>query len=190
MTTVEVHTMRRIIFSLAGAAVLAGCGAAGATGTTSPTSSDAPAAAGATLSTMSTSLGVVLTNPQGFTLYYFLPEKNSTIGACTGGCLTAWPPLVATGTPSGPPALTGTLGTVSVMVNGSTENEVTYNGWPLHTYASDTAPGQTNGQGIGGNWFAITPATTATATGTSSTTSTPAAPPATPTASTPGGYGY
>ena len=34
------------------------------------------------------------------------------------------------------------------MVNGATENEVTYNGWPLHTYASDTAPGQTNGQGI------------------------------------------
>ena len=99
------------------------------------------AAAPATLSTMTTSLGTVLTNAQGFTLYYFLPEKNSTIGACTGGCLTAWPPLVATGTPSGPSALTGTLGTVSVMVNGAAENEVTYNGWPLHTYASDTAPG-------------------------------------------------
>jgi hypothetical protein len=75
------------------------------------------------------------------------------------------------------------------MVNGAAANEVTYNGWPLHTYASDTQPGQTNGQGVEGKWFAATPSTSSTATGASSTSSTPT-PAATPTPSTAGGYGY
>jgi predicted lipoprotein with Yx(FWY)xxD motif len=183
--------MRRIIFTLAGAAVLAACGAAGGTGTTSAPATSAPAAApGTTVSTGTTSLGTVLTNAQGFTLYYFLPEKNSTIGACTGGCLSAWPPLVATGTPTGSSAVTGALATVSVMVNGAAQMEVTYNGWPLHTFASDSAAGQVNGQGVSGEWFAATPTTASTATGTSSSTTTPTPVPPTPTASSGGGYGY
>src|SRR5579863_10730059 len=148
--------MRRIIFTLAAAAVLAACGAAGGTGTTSAPATSAPAttapaaSSGTTVMTGTTPLGTVLTNAQGFTLYYFLPEKNSTLGACTGGCLTVWPPLVASGTPTASSAVTGTLATVSVMVNGTAQNEVTYNGWPLHTYASDSMAGQTNGQGIQG----------------------------------------
>ena len=111
----------------------------------------APPSSGTTISTGTTSLGTVLTNSRGFTLYYFLPEKNSTIGACTGGCLTTWPPLVATGTPTAASGATGTLATVSVMVNGAAATEVTYNGWPLHTFASDTAAGQTNGNGVIGH---------------------------------------
>jgi predicted lipoprotein with Yx(FWY)xxD motif len=193
MTTVEVHTMRRIIFTLAAGAVLAACGAAGGTGTTSAPSTSGPAAAGSTVSTVSTgttSLGTVLTNAQGFTLYYFLPERNSKIGACTGGCLTAWPPLVVTGSPTSTSAVTGTLATVSIMANGAAENEVTYNGWPLHTFASDTQPGQTNGEGVGGNWFAVTPGTASTSTGASSASSTPTPAAGTPTASSGGGYGY
>jgi predicted lipoprotein with Yx(FWY)xxD motif len=182
--------MRRIIFTLAAATVLAACGAAGGTGSTSAPATSAPAASGTTVTTGTTSLGTVLTNAQGFTLYYFLPEKNSTLGACTGGCLTAWPPLVATGTPTASSAATGTLATVSVMVNGAAENEVTYNGWPLHTYVSDTMPGQTNGQGIEGMWFAATPSTSSTSTGASSASSTPTPVAATPTPSTAGGYGY
>jgi predicted lipoprotein with Yx(FWY)xxD motif len=182
--------MRRIIFTLAAAAVLAACGAAGGTGTSSAPATSAPAGTGSTVTTGTTSLGTVLTNAQGFTLYYFLPEQNSTIGACTGGCLSAWPPLVATGTPTGSSAVTGALATVSVMVNGAADTEVTYNGWPLHTFASDTAAGQVNGQGVDGKWFAATPTTASTSTGTSSSTSTPTPVPPTPTASSGGGYGY
>ncbi len=178
--------MRRIVLTLAGAAVLAACGAAGAT-TSSPPASSGAAASGTTLSTGSTSLGTVLTGSGGFTLYYFLPEQNSTLGACTGGCLTVWPPVVATGSPTAPSSVTGTLGTVPIMVNGVTENEVTYNGWPLHTYSSDTAAGQTNGNGIAGKWFAAMPGTSATSTGAASVTApTPTATPS----SSPGGYGY
>ncbi|MHB8490163.1 MAG: COG4315 family predicted lipoprotein [Candidatus Dormibacteria bacterium] len=178
--------MRRIVLTLAGAAVLAACGAAGPSSTAPPASG--PASTSTTIATATTPLGAVLTDSRGFTLYYFLPEKNSTIGACTGGCLSAWPPLQVTGTPTAVAAATGTLATVSIMLNGAAANEVTYNGWPLHTFASDTAPGQTNGNGVGGKWFAAMPGTTATATG-ASTGSTPAPATATP-SNTPGGYGY
>ena len=181
--------MRRIVLTLAGAAVLAACGAAGPSNSAPPATS-APGSTGPTIATGSTSLGTVLTDSKGFTLYYFLPEKNSTIGACTAGCLAAWPPVVVTGSPTGPTTVTGTLATVSIMVNGAAVNQVTYNGWPLHTFASDTAPGQTGGNGVSGNWFAAMPGTTSSATGaTTSAGSTPTPAAATPTA-TPGGYGY
>jgi predicted lipoprotein with Yx(FWY)xxD motif len=173
--------MRLFVLTLAGAGVLAACGAAGATNTTAP--NVGPGSSGTTISTGTTSLGTVLTDSRGLTLYYFLPEKNSTVGACTGGCLTTWPPLVVTGTPSAASGATGTLATVSVMVNGAAATEVTYNGWPLHTFASDTASGQTNGQGVGGMWFAAMPGTTSNSTGT--TTGSGATP--TPTSK---GYGY
>ena len=180
--------MQRIVLTLAGAAMLAACGAAGPSNSAPATSSSSPAATGPTISTGTTSLGTVLTNSKGFTLYYFLPEKGSTIGACTGGCLGAWPPLVLTGTPTAAAGVTGALATVSIMLNGAAATQVTYNGWPLHTFGSDSAPGQTGGNGIEGKWFAAMPGTTATATGaTTGSSSTPTPPATTP---TPGGYGY
>lgn len=177
--------MRRIVLSLAGATALAACGATATTNSGPPATSGAASSGAAAISTASTSIGVVLTNSKGLTLYYFLPEQNSTIGACTAGCLTAWPPLVTIGAPTAPSALTGTLGTVSIMMNGAAATEVTYNGWPLHTFSSDTAAGQTNGQGVEGKWFAITPATTATSTGAATSTGPTPSP-----STTPGGYAY
>jgi predicted lipoprotein with Yx(FWY)xxD motif len=178
--------MQRLVLTLAGAAMLAACGAASTPGTSAPGTS-APGSTGTTVTTGTTKLGTVLTDSKGFTLYYFLPEKGSTIGACTGGCLTAWPPLVVTGAPTAGSGVTGTLATVSIMLNGAAATEVTYNGWPLHTFGSDSAAGQTNGQGVAGNWFAAMPGTSATATGaTTGSVSTP-----TPAATkSPGGYGY
>lgn len=176
--------MRRIVMTLAGAAVLAACGGAGPSSTAPPATSGA-GTSGTAVSTGSTSLGTVLTTSRGLTLYYFLPEKNSTIGACTGGCLTTWPPLVVTGTPTAASGVTGTLATAPIMLNGASATEVTYNNWPLHTFSGDTAAGQTTGNGIGGNWFAAMPGTTATSTGAAGGSG------ATATSSnTPGGYGY
>jgi plastocyanin len=37
-------------------------------------------------------------------------------------------------------------------------NQVTYNGWPLHSFAGDSQPGDTNGQATGGVWFVVSPA--------------------------------
>ena len=130
------------------AALVAACGGGG-------TSSGSSSAA-ATVATGSTSLGTVLTNSQGLTLYYFTPEQGSKV-ACTGSCASTWPPLTASGAPSAPSGVSGTFATVT-LADGSME--VTYNGWPLHTYSGDSAAGQTNGQGIGGKWYAATPGLT------------------------------
>ena len=160
--------------------VLAACGGSaspssspasseGPTSTPSASPTEAPATPGpTTVSTGSTSLGTVLTTPHGLTLYYFTPEKGGVV-VCTGGCASTWPPLKASGAATKPSSVTGTLGTVALS-DGSMQ--VTYNGWPLHTYAADSATGQTNGQGVAGKWFAATPSLTANGAAAAAATST------------------
>ncbi|HVS07891.1 MAG TPA: hypothetical protein VHK65_17220 [Candidatus Dormibacteraeota bacterium] len=101
-------------------------------------------------------LGAILVNAQGRTLYYFVPERGGRI-VCTGQCTNAWPPLFATSmAPTAGAALPGQLG---VVARASSE-QVTYNHWPLYTFAGDRGPDQTNGQGVfgfGGKWFVATP---------------------------------
>lgn len=95
----------------------------------------------------------ILTDARGMTLYYFTPDTK-TKAACTGGCASAWPPLLVTEASKLGSAtkLPGML-TAMTSVNGS---QVQYQGHFLYTYASDSAPGQTNGEGVGGKWFVAT----------------------------------
>jgi len=112
-----------------------------------------------------------LTNAQGMTLYTFTPDTATTT-ACTSGCASTWPPLLFNG--SGSP--TGSTGlSVVTDANGM---QVQANGHFLYTYAGDSAPGQTNGEGLSGKWFvataapaAKTPATGAPAAAAPATTS-------------------
>jgi len=164
---------------------LAACGSTQAyTSTSSTTSTTTPAATPTT--TASTSTGDVvktasltvqgkkvtaLTNAQGMTLYTFTPDTATTT-ACTSGCASTWPPLLFNG--SGSP--TGSTGlSVVTDANGM---QVQANGHFLYTYAGDSAPGQTNGEGLSGKWFvataapaAKTPATGAPAAAAPATTS-------------------
>jgi len=48
----------------------------------------------------------------------------------------------------------GVFGTIT-GVDGATQ--VTRNGWPLYSYAGDSAAGDANGQGVGGVWWVLTP---------------------------------
>ena len=113
----------------------------------------APASGGrAVLKTANIGSVTVLTNSQGFTLYWFAPD-TPTRSACYGVCAGYWPPV--TGTPSAGPGLTGKLSTIK-RSDGTTQ--VTYNGHPLYTYAGDTAPGQAFGNNLnlnGGLWHEV-----------------------------------
>ena len=105
----------------------------------------------------------MLKNPTGLTLYYFTADTATTV-ACTGGCVSNWPPLLSTsGTPSSDPALPGHL----TVLNGANGNQVRYNGHPLYTYSKDANTSDANGQGIGGKWFVATPGLSAAAGATS-----------------------
>jgi predicted lipoprotein with Yx(FWY)xxD motif len=113
----------------------------------------APASAGAALKTARIGGVTVLTNAQGFTLYWFAPD-TSTRSACYGTCAGYWPPV--TGTPSAGPGIPGTLGAVK-RSDGTTQ--ITYDGHPLYTYVGDTAPGQAFGNNLnlnGGLWHEVT----------------------------------
>jgi predicted lipoprotein with Yx(FWY)xxD motif len=95
----------------------------------------------------------ILTDAKGDTLYYFTPD-TATTSACTGGCAGTWPPLLMTG--SGTPTASGTLSGTLTAVSAGNGNQVEYNGHLLYTYAGDTAPGQTTGEGKAGKWFVAT----------------------------------
>jgi predicted lipoprotein with Yx(FWY)xxD motif len=100
-------------------------------------------------------LGAILVDSRGFTLYTFANDTpGSGDSACTGGCVNAWPPLTVTTAPSGGDGVTGELATIE---RDDGAMQVTYNGSPLYFFASDTAPGDAKGQGVGNIWFAATP---------------------------------
>ena len=115
----------------------------------------AAAAAAVELKTESTKLGPVLTDDKGKTVYWFAKD-TSTASACTGACATAWPPVLGMPQAASGTTLTGRFGTIR-RSDGTLQ--ATYNGHPLYTFEGDTAPGQTNGNGIiafGAAWSAIT----------------------------------
>jgi len=130
---------------------LAACGSAPSTGGTASSSG------AALIHTTSMKVGdkteTVLKNAKDLTLYYFTPDTATKV-ACTGGCASNWPPLLATsGAPTSRPALPGKL----TVLNGDNGNQVLYNGHPLYTYSKDGDAGDAYGQGVGGKWFVATP---------------------------------
>jgi predicted lipoprotein with Yx(FWY)xxD motif len=132
-------------------------GAAAASSSASSPSSAAGGAAG--IKTTSTSIGTVLTNAQGFTLYWFAID-TPTKSNCTGSCATYWPPVTGKPSAASGVSLPGTWGTIT-RSDGSTQ--ATYDGHPLYTYKGDASAGQTSGNGLnvsGGLWYAVTPSGT------------------------------
>jgi predicted lipoprotein with Yx(FWY)xxD motif len=115
-------------------------------------SSDSTAPAeGASIAVADSSLGSILVDAQGNTLYVFSSDTQGEASTCTGGCAGAWPAL--TGTVTAGDGVDESL-IATVAGEGGTE-QATYDGWPLYYYAQDTAPGDTNGQGVGGIWWVI-----------------------------------
>ena len=101
--------------------------------------------------------GQALVDAEGRSLYLFTNDtQNSGTSSCTGDCLVEWPPLFTDGEPVAGEGVDATmLGTITLPDGTS---QVTYNGWPLYYFHEDTAAGDTNGQGLGGVWFLVTPA--------------------------------
>jgi predicted lipoprotein with Yx(FWY)xxD motif len=95
-----------------------------------------------------------LTDAQGKSLYISLSDTPGKSN-CTGDCLTVWKPLLVNGRVlPGSGVVQANLGVIS-LPNGT--RQVTYLGAPLYTYYKDVNPGDTNGQGIAGVWFLVTP---------------------------------
>lgn len=135
---------------------IAGCGS-GENGN-SAVSAKPSTTRGATIDVGNTSLGRILVDSQGRTLYLFEKDKGR-MSTCSGACATAWPPVTTSGAPkAGPGASQADVGTTR-RSDGTTE--VTYKGHPLYYYAGDQSPGEANGQGLnqfGAPWYVLSPA--------------------------------
>jgi predicted lipoprotein with Yx(FWY)xxD motif len=106
----------------------------------------------------------VLVDATGLTLYALdndYDAVHSTFRCSdTNNCIPTWTPVFTLGAPSAEAAsdtmaaklatLTRTFGTTSV-------DQVTYNGYPLYTYAGDTGAGQDTGQWRPGFWRDVFP---------------------------------
>jgi predicted lipoprotein with Yx(FWY)xxD motif len=108
-----------------------------------------------------TTLGSLLVNSSGWTLYVFTKDSAGTsstaaVSACTGTCASTWPPLLTNGAATAGTGVTASMLGTLTRSDGSVQ--VTYNGWPLYTYSKDMAAGDINGQGFKSLWYAITPA--------------------------------
>jgi predicted lipoprotein with Yx(FWY)xxD motif len=120
---------------------------------TATTASSSKAVVKTTTATVNGKAETILTNAQGKTLYHFTSD-TATTSACTGTCTQTWHPLLVTsGAPTSATTLPGKL-SAQTTANG---NQVEYNGHLLYTYAGDSGPGQTNGEGLFGKWFVTTP---------------------------------
>ena len=113
-----------------------------------PTTTASPAASG-TVAVASSKLGDILVDAHG-RLYAFTKDKGDQ-SAC-GECATNWPAL--TGAATAGTGAQAALVSTAMQADGS--SQVTYGGKPLYHFAGDTKAGDTNGQGVGSVWFAVT----------------------------------
>jgi predicted lipoprotein with Yx(FWY)xxD motif len=149
---------RLLIGIVATALALSACGGYGSDDNSDPIASDQPApaeaAAAVGVQVAQTALGEVLaSSANGLTLYGFTNDTGG-VPSCEGQCAEAWPPLLLDG-PELPAGLDPALYRVAPRPDGTFQ--LVAGMWPLYTFSGDTAPGQTNGQGSGDTWFAVTP---------------------------------
>jgi len=116
-------------------------------------------------------LGTVLVDSQGMTLYHLSGELNGKFICTSSACLGVWHPLIA----SSGSAPTGAVSSLGTVKRPEGTMQVTYKGTPLYTFAQDKQTGEANGQGIRdvGTWSAVTTSsssTSAAAAGSSSET--------------------
>lgn len=107
-------------------------------------------AAMAPAKTEQSSLGPVLANSKGMTLYVFdkdAPGKSN----CNGPCAHNWPPLMA-------PAGASASGEWSTVKRDDGTMQWAYKGRPLYTWIKDQKMGDTTGDGfLNGAWHAARP---------------------------------
>lgn len=110
-----------------------------------------------TLKIAKTSLGDIIVDGKGLSIYMFKPDRYN-VSVCEGQCLVAWPPIML---PKG-----STLADVSlsegmrrsklgVAMREDGSRQVTYNGWALYYWFRDGKAGDVLGQWVNDVWFVM-----------------------------------
>jgi predicted lipoprotein with Yx(FWY)xxD motif len=104
-----------------------------------------------------TSLGMILVDSKGHTLYLFAKDKRGK-STCYTTCAVNWPPYLTTGKPTAATGVKATLLGTTKRTDGKLQ--VTYNHHPLYRFKFDTKAGTTKGEGanaFGAHWYAVSP---------------------------------
>jgi predicted lipoprotein with Yx(FWY)xxD motif len=158
----------KLLVTAAAAAIAllgAGCGSTsryGAVASPLPSAAVSPVpsvpAAAATIKVVTdSSLGKILVDEKGMTVYLFVADTG-TASTCYTSCATIWPPVLTAGAPKAGAGAQGSLLGTTSRTDGTVE--VTYAGHPLYYFIKDKKPGDTTGQGVNGFgalWWVLAP---------------------------------
>jgi predicted lipoprotein with Yx(FWY)xxD motif len=157
--------MRTRIYTIGAAALIALAAAACSSGTGSqPPSGDRASSSGGeyrapseaphalAIKASQSSLGTILTDQDGRTLYGFTNDKGGT-SSCSGACIATWPAAAGSSAPTAGTGVNPALFSSITRTEGAVQ--ATYNKWPLYYYVGDATAGETGGQGVNGVWFVV-----------------------------------
>ncbi|NUT93196.1 MAG: hypothetical protein HOY78_14355, partial [Saccharothrix sp.] len=157
-----IRTRAAVFGALVGMALLAACGQPAQPGTAVPQAVVPQAGANALAqepelaTAVVPSLGTVLTDGSGLTLYRFDKDTASpSVSNCDGDCAKKWPPAVAQGEEVKVAGVEDKL--VDTIERADGTRQITVGGWPMYRFAQDAKPGDAKGQGVGGTWFVAAP---------------------------------
>ena len=109
------------------------------------------------LSLRHTSVGTVLVDSSGFTVFRFSKDTGrSNTCIASRECNVTWPALTTTGRPQAGPGVKSSLLSTITIHGGA--HQVTYAGHPLYRYAVASERGETSYVGarqFGGTWYAV-----------------------------------
>jgi predicted lipoprotein with Yx(FWY)xxD motif len=149
----------RLLGATAAVLLAAGCGNSSPATYGAGAGASRAASSGPALRVATTSLGPVLVNSKGFTVY-MLTADGPGHSTCSAQCLQYWPLVPGAAGASSAKDVSAALATTKASSGASME---TAGGWPLYTFVKDQAPGDVTGEGVktfGGTWYAVSPSGT------------------------------
>jgi predicted lipoprotein with Yx(FWY)xxD motif len=151
-----------IVLTLAAVLAMAACtsGASPSPAPSTPAAASPSAAASAAAGTETvkvgeSSLGQILVDGAGRTLYAFTPDTAGE-PTCYDACAQAWPALLADGEITVGAGLDAASFTTVARTDAGMQVKV--GEWPLYYFAQDAAPGDVKGQGLQDIWYVVSPA--------------------------------
>jgi predicted lipoprotein with Yx(FWY)xxD motif len=102
-----------------------------------------------------TSLGKVLTDARGMTLYYFVTDlAGEGVSTCYGACAGFWPIFSVDTVVVSPPLQASDF---SSITRTDSTKQTTYKGWPLYYFKNDKKAGDVNGENVLKTWYVAKP---------------------------------
>ncbi|WP_243414909.1 hypothetical protein [Flagellimonas aquimarina] len=97
--------------------------------------------------------GNILTNADGFSLYFFSVDSKGDSN-CIDGCRTNWPVFYTENLTLDNGLEASDFGSIT---RSDGDKQTTYKGWPLYLFSNDNTVSDVNGDGVGSVWYVAKP---------------------------------